>query len=126
MFEACIRENATRALRIGEREGAGRALRTEIRKRDVGKRRTRWHHDPIVVGKVLPAQENEAPARANRRRNVGERSHRILEKHHAESTHRQIKRRGREGVNLNVALLEAHVGEPFGACAALGLVEHRG
>ena len=49
-----------------------------------------------------------------------------LEKHHAESAHREIELRGREGVNLNVALLEAHVGELFGACAALGLLEHRG
>ena len=29
-------------------------------------------------------------------------------------------------MNLNVALFEANIGEPFGACPALGLLEHRG
>src|SRR4029453_13525208 len=83
-------ENPAHAIRVGEREGAGRARRRWRGQLDVLRRRRERHQQPGGVGGRPPAAERYAAAGPERAAQIAERGRRIPEEHHAETGEEEV------------------------------------
>ena len=98
--------------RVGEREwirsrgsGGHRSLRSFEGSAD--------HDVPLVALRGLPDHHHQAPGRAQRPPDVGERGAGIAEEHRAEPADPQVEALGRKAVDLRVGALEGDVADPL-------------
>jgi hypothetical protein len=68
---------------------------------------------PLVALVGLPDHHHQAPSRAQRPPDVGERGDGVVEEHRAEPADRQVEALWRKAVDLRVGMLEGDVAESF-------------
>ena len=68
---------------------------------------------PLVALVGLPDHHHQAPGRAQRPPDVGERGDGVVEEHRAEPADRQVEALRRKAVDLRVGMLEGDVAESF-------------
>src|SRR5215471_1717199 len=120
--ESCRLQEFAHGRRIGERErvrppgGDGHWLS--------GRREGLMDSDvPLVALVGLPDHHHQAPGRAQRPADVGERGPWVVEEHRAEPAHRQVEALVRKAVGLRVGEVKGDVAQPLGPGEPAGALD---
>src|SRR3954471_3274635 len=107
--ETSRRQDILDVMRLAQCERAWLVRRTRTRHVPASRHDLPEQLEPLVLGKALPCQEDEASPRLQRTPDVDERLDLLAEEHGSQTAERHVENPRPEGVDLRVRLHEVNV-----------------